>query len=277
MVDNAFGEVTERLRRSTVQVHTSGASCGSGVIWNADGQVVTNAHVLREGRTRVDLWNGRQVAAHVLKRDGKRDVALLQVQAEQLTVAAHGDSDNLRPGELVIAVGNPFGFVGAVSTGVIHRVGGLRGFAQPWIVSDVRLAPGNSGGPLANARGEVVGINTMIAGGLACAISSNYVARFLNQAHLGVTIRPMPLDLNSGNVGFVVLEISPQSPAERASLRPGDVLVGAAEKPFHSLKDLEDALSSTREGRLEIEFRRGASGRARRVVAQLSQASVRAV
>ncbi len=102
---NAFGEVTERLRRSTVQVHTSGASSGSGVIWNADGQIVTNAHVLREGRTRVDLWNGRQVAAHVLKQDGKRDIALLQVQADELLVAAHGDSDALRPGELVIAVG----------------------------------------------------------------------------------------------------------------------------------------------------------------------------
>src|SRR5260370_406021 len=276
MVDNAFGEVTERLRRSTVQVHTSGASCGSGVIWNADGQVVTNAHVLREGRTRVDLWNGRQVAAHVLKRDGKRDVALLQVQAEQLTVAAHGDSDNLRPGELVIAVGNPFGFVGAVSTGVIHSTGRLHGFAQPWIVSDVRLAPGNSGGPLANARGEVVGINTMIAAGLACAISSNYVSQFLSHAHLGVTVRPMALDRTSGSLGLMVLEVTPQSPAERASLRPGDVLIGAAEKPFHSLQDLEDALSSSREGRLDIEFRRGASMRARRAGAQVRQASVRA-
>jgi serine protease Do len=269
MVDNAFGEVTERLRRSTVQVHTSGASSGSGVIWNADGQVVTNAHVLREGRTQVDLWNGQKVAAHVLKRDGKRDIALLQVQAEELEVAAHGDSDALRPGELVIAVGNPFGFVGAVSTGVIHSTGRMRGFAQPWIMSDVRLAPGNSGGPLANARGEVVGINTMIAGGLACAIAANCVVRFLSHAHLGVTVRPLPL-------GLVVLEVTPQSPAERASLRPGDILISAAAKPFHSLKDLEDALSSTREGRLEIEFRRGASTRARRVVAQVGLASARA-
>src|SRR5260370_42715273 len=89
-------------------------------------------------------------------------------------------------------------------------------------------------------------------------------SQFLSQAHLGVTIRPMPLDRSSGNLGFVVLEISPQSPAERASLRPGDVLVGAAEKPIHSLHDLEDALSSSREGQREIEFRRGESRRARR-------------
>jgi serine protease Do len=269
MVGNAFGEVTERLRRSTVQVHANHASSGSGVIWNADGQIVTNAHVLRDGHAQVELWNGRQVIAHVLKRDRRRDIALLQIQAEDLLVATHGDSDAMRPGELVIAVGNPFGFVGAVSTGVVHSVGRLRGFEQPWIVSDLRLAPGNSGGPLANARGDVVGINTMIAGGLACAIASNSVVRFLSRAHLGVTVRPMPL-------GLAVLEVTPQSPAERASLRPGDILIGAAAKPFHSLKDLEDALSSTREGRLEIEFRRGASTRARRVVAQVGLASVRA-
>jgi serine protease Do len=269
MVDNAFGEVTERLRRSTVQVHTSGASSGSGVIWNADGQVVTNAHVLREGRTQVDLWNGQKVAAHVLKRDGKRDIALLQVQAEELEVAAHGDSDALRPGELVIAVGNPFGFVGAVSTGVIHSTGRMRGFAQPWIMSDVRLAPGNSGGPLANARGEVVGINTMIAGGLAYAISSSYVEEYLSYPHLGVTIRSMAL-------GLEILEVSPKSPADQASLRPGDILISAAEEPFHSLKDLENALRSARDGLLQIEFRRGASLRPRRVVARLGLVSEKA-
>jgi serine protease Do len=269
MVDNAFGEVTERLRRSTVQVHTSGASSGSGVIWSADGQVVTNAHVLREGRTQVDLWNGQKVAAHVLKRDGKRDIALLQVQADELQVAAHGDSDALRPGELVIAVGNPFGFVGAVSTGVIHSTGRLHGFAQPWIVSDVRLAPGNSGGPLANARGEVVGINTMIAGGLACAISSNYVEEFLRHPHLGVTVRPMAQ-------GLEILEVSPKSPADRASLRQGDILISAAEKPFHSVRDLENALTSARDGLLQIEFRRGVSVRPRRVVARIGRAAEKA-
>ena len=263
MMDNAFGEVTERLRRSTVQVRASRASSGSGVIWNADGHVVTNAHVLREGQANVELWNGRQLAAHVLKNDPRRDLALLQIEEDDLVVAANGDSDSLRPGELVIAVGNPFGFTGAVSTGVIHSVG------KPWIVSDVRLAPGNSGGPLANARGEVVGINTMIAGGLACAIASNRVERFLSQPHFGVTVRPL-------DVGLVILEVSPKSPAERASLRPGDILIGAAEKPFHSLKDLEEALSSTREGLLQIEFRRGASGRPRRVVARLGVASEKA-
>jgi serine protease Do len=276
MVDNAFGEITERLRRSTVQVHTSGAGSGSGIIWSSDGQIVTNAHVLREGRVEVELWNGRRLGAHILRRDHRRDVALLQVEDDPLHAAALGNSDGLRPGELVIAVGNPFGFTGAVSTGIVHSVGRLRGFAQPWIMSDVRLAPGNSGGPLANARGCVVGINTMIAGGLACAISSNYVAQFLSRAQLGVTVRAGALDQSSGNLGFVILEISPESPAERASLLAGDVLIRAAGKPFHSLKDLEDALSLSNAGRLEIEFHRGASLRRRTVVVQAGPASARA-
>ena len=268
-MDDAFGEVTERLRRSTVQVRSSQASSGSGVIWNSKGHVVTNAHVLGEGPANVALWNGRQVVAHVLKSDPGRDLALLQIQADDLAAAVHGDSTTLRPGELVIAVENPFGFTGAVSTGVMHSVRRLRGSEQPWIVSDVRLAPGNSGGPLANARGEVVGINTMIVRGLACAIATGCVVQFLSQLHFGVTVRPM-------SQGLVILEVSPQSPAERASLRPGDVLIGTAEKPFHSLKDLEHALSSTREGLLQIEFRRGPSARSRRVVAQLRVLSEKA-
>jgi serine protease Do len=120
----------------------------------------------------------------------------------------------------------------------------------------VRLAPGSSGGPLANARGEVVGLNTMIAGGLGFAVPSNAVERFLNQFQLGVVIQPVA-------TGLLVLEITPQSPAERASLRPGDVLTG-----FRSPEDLQAALHSSQEGRVELEFRRGADKRTRRVVAR---------
>lgn len=282
MVGDAFGEVTERLRRFTVQVHSGRAGSGSGVIWRADGQVVTNAHVLRSSPAEVEFWNGRRVAARVLKSDPRRDLASLQVESAELPCAVQGDSDALRPGELVIAVGSPFGFVGAVSTGVVHNVGPLGGLGtRPWVVSDVRLAPGNSGGPLANARGEVVGLNTMIAGGLALAIPSKLVTQFLSrpdrgQVRLGVTIRPVPLDRNLGRVGFVVLEITPQSPAERASLLPGDILVGAADKSFRSLDDLEDALHSSGAGPLEIDFRRGGSTRTRRVVVQVVPEVVRA-
>jgi serine protease Do len=248
MDGDVFGEVAEKLRRSTVQLQGSRNS-GSGVVWGSDGKILTNAHVLREGPARVEFWNGRHATGRVLKIDRRRDLAVLQVEPVDVPSAAHGNSDALRPGELVIAVGSPFGFTGAVSTGVVVHGG-------PWIGSNVRLAPGSSGGPLANARGEVVGLNTMIAGGLALAIPSKSVERFLNQLRLGVVIRPVA-------AGLLVLEIDPQSPAERASLRPGDVLTG-----FRSPEDLETALRSSHEGRVELEFRRGADSRKRRVVAR---------
>jgi serine protease Do len=248
MDGDVFGEVAERIRRSTVQLRGSRNS-GSGVVWGTDGKILTNAHVLREGTARVEFWNGRQAPARVLKSDRRRDVAVLQAEASGVSAAIHGDSDALRPGELVIAVGSPFGFTGALSTGVVVHGG-------PWLVSNVRLAPGSSGGPLANARGEVVGLNTMIAGGLGFAVPSNAVERFLNQFQLGVVIQSVA-------TGLLVLEITPQSPAERASLRPGDVLTG-----FRSPEDLQAALHSSQEGRVELEFRRGADKRTRRVVAR---------
>lgn len=272
MLGDAFGEVAERLRRVTVQVFVGGNSRGSGVVWNAAGLVLTNAHVLAERSMQVVLWNGRRLAASVQKKDRRRDLALLQIDVDGLSSAIPGDSDALRPGELVIAVGSPFGFVGAVSTGVIHSVGPFAGTARAWVVSDVRLAPGNSGGPLANAQGQVIGVNTMIAGGLALAIPSRSVEQFLEgsaagHVYLGVTARPVPLERS---VGFLVLEIAPQSPAERASLLPGDLLIGAAHRLFGSADDLENALHASRDGKLEIEFRRGASRHNRRVVAQLT-------
>jgi serine protease Do len=282
MLGDAFGEVTERLRRVTVQVLAGGASRGSGVVWSEDGQVVTNAHVVQESRVQVELWNGRRLAARVRNTDRRRDLSSLQVDADGLASAIPGDSDALRPGELVIAVGSPYGFIGAVSTGVIHSVGARAGFAERrWVVSDVRLAPGNSGGPLANAQGQVVGLNTMIAGGLALAIPSGSVAHFFSRtssghAYLGVTARPVPLARDAGRVGFLVLEIASQSPAEQASLLPGDLLVGAAGRPFRSAEDLEGALHSNHGGQLELEFRRGSSKQIRKVVAQVAVEAVRA-
>jgi len=282
MLGDGFGEVTERLRRVTVQVLIGGGSRGSGVIWNADGQVVTNAHVLRENRIQVELWNGRKLDARVRRSDRRRDLAALQVDADGLSSAAVGDSDALRPGELAIAVGTPFGFIGAVSTGVIHSVGPISGFAAgTWVVSDVRLAPGNSGGPLANAQGQVIGVNTMIAGGLALAIPSRSVAQYLarsaaGHAYLGVTARPVPMDGVPGRIGMLVLEIDPQSAAQRASLLPGDLLVSVAGRPFRTAEDLQDALHSSPGGKLELEFRRGGSRQIRKVVAQVSAEPVRA-
>ena len=175
-----FGEIAEQLRRSTVLIHAGGCGAGSGVIWSSDGIVVTNAHVVHGSRVSVQLWDGREFEAAIQSRDARRDLAQLRIAAANLPAASAADSAELRPGELAIAIGNPLGFVGALATGVIHAVGPLRGLGrQDWVQADVRLAPGNSGGPLANAHGRVVGINTMVAGSLALAIPSNAVRDFL--------------------------------------------------------------------------------------------------
>src|SRR5258705_13171475 len=115
--------------------------------------------------------------------DSRRDLAALCIAASGLPAVSVADSSQIRPGELVIAIGNPLGFVGALSTGVIQAVGPLRGIgSQQWVQAGVRLAPGNSGGPLADARGRVIGVNTTVAGGLALAIPD---------AWLGVTVHPV--------------------------------------------------------------------------------------
>ena len=132
----------------------------------------------------------------------------------------------------MIAVGNPFGFQGAMTMGVVHAVGPLRGLGgRSWVQADVRLAPGNSGGPLADVHGRVVGINTMVAGRLALAIPSNDVARFLlgdtGGRWLGVSVSPVRLpEPSEARAGLAVLEIEPGSPAALASLLPGDILLG---------------------------------------------------
>ncbi len=236
-----WGDVAERLRRATVQVRAvgGGRGAGSGVVWDADGLIVTNAHVLRGPRLEVELWDGRTMLAAVVSRDARRDLAALRIGARDLEPAAAGDSDALRPGELVMAVGSPLGFAGALSTGTVHSAG------DGWVRAAVRLAPGNSGGPLANARGQVVGINTAILNGLGLAVPSNTVRDFLVRGArpaLGAVLEPVPL-------GLRILELDPGGAAERANLRAGDVLLTRRE-------DLDAALDSGR-GVLRLHFLRG--------------------
>ena len=183
-IDGDLTAVTERLRRITVQVHGSSGGTGSGVIWISNGLIVTNAHVAR-GRAAVVLPDGRAIEARGLAWDPEYDLAALALDAEGLSAADVGDSDRLRVGDLVVAVGSPFGLVGAVTAGVIHAIGPRRTAGSSFIRADLRLAPGNSGGPLADARGRVIGINAMIVGGLALAVPSNVVARFLAPLRYG--------------------------------------------------------------------------------------------
>jgi serine protease Do len=247
------------------------------VIWSSDGLVVSNAHVVQGGRVNVQLWDGREFAAAIISRDARRDLAQLRIEAENLPAASAADSSQVRPGELAIAVGNPMGFVGALATGVIHSVGPLRGLGrQTWVQADVRLAPGNSGGPLADAQGRVIGINTMVAGRLALAIPSNAVRDFLSagpaSAWLGVTLHAtlVPQATGAGTkFGLVILEVEPGSPADLASLLPGDILLGTEEKQFRAIEDLADALQGSGPRVLRVEFLRGDYTRVRRVSVQM--------
>ena len=287
-----FGEIAEELRRSTVMIHGMGHGSGSGVIWSCDGSIVTNAHVVRGTHAEVEIWDGRRLRAVVAGRDTVLDLALLRpidglVAAAEynLPSAAMADSSLVRPGELAIAIGNPLGFVGALSTGVIHALGPVRGLGKrSWLQANVRLAPGNSGGPLADARGRIIGINTMVAGGLALAIPSNSVREFLTQdfsaesrpeSWLGVTLRPVQLPRPGATadfhraVGLLLLEVEPESPASAASLLPGDILLGTSESAFDSTMDLSRALQGTGSRLLRLEFLRGDYSRIRRVTVQL--------
>ena len=272
-----FGEIAEQLRRSTVLIHSGGRGLGSGVIWSSDGVLVTNAHVAHGSRPTVQLWDGREFEAVAQSRDPRRDLAQLRINASNLPAANPADSSQVRPGELVIAIGNPLGFVGALATGVIHGVGPIRRLgSHSWVQANVRLAPGNSGGPLADARGRVVGINTMVAGRLALAIPSNEVQDFLTagpaDGWLGVTVHPafIPRPASRGKTfGLVVLEIEPESPAAQASLLAGDILLGAEEKPFRSIDDLSHVLRGRGPRVLRFEFLRGDYNRVRRVTVQL--------
>ena len=270
-----LGEVAEQLRRSTVLIHAGGS--GSGIIWSTEGIIVTNAHVARGSRLGVQLWDGRELKARIMSRNPRRDIAVLRVNATDLPAAAVGDSSQVRPGELAIAIGNPLGFIGALATGTIHTTGRLRGLGPyPWIQANLRLAPGNSGGPLANAHGRIIGINTMVAGRLALAIPSNAVQDTLSSgpsdSWLGVTVHParVPQAVGRGSAfGLVVLEIEPASPAANASLLPGDILLGTEEKPFASIDDLSRVLRGNGPRLARLEFLRGDYLHVRRVSVQL--------
>jgi serine protease Do len=278
-VVTGLGEIAEKLRRSTVVIQSGSRGSGSGVIWSSDGSIITNAHVARGMHVKIQLWDGREFDAVIASRDARRDLALLRIGAMNLPSVSVADSSQVRPGELAIAIGNPLGFVGALTTGVIYTVGPLRGLgSQSWVQADVRLAPGNSGGPLADARGCLIGINTMIAGRLALAIPSNAVRDFLStgpsDAWLGVTVHPVRIPRRSAapNVqafGLLLCEVQPDSPASSASLMPGDILLGTEEQSFASLGDLAKILQGSNRRLLRLEFLRGDYSLVRRVTVQL--------
>jgi len=261
----AVADLVEQARPGVVEVRSGGRGTGAGVIWPGEGLVLTNNHVVawgrrRRGGVRVTLHDGRALEAEVVKRSRGLDLALLRLRGETggLTAAPVGDSDALRVGELVYAIGHPWGNPGTATAGVVSGLGvpGGRsrwgGSSARYVRSDVALAPGNSGGPLLNARGEVIGINAMIFGRTALSIPSNTAKTWAagsgdGRPRLGVGVSPVRLPASGrpeegDTAGLVIHSIEEDGPAATAGLLVGDVLLGVAGEP-PSIGVFQEALS----------------------------------
>ncbi len=190
----ALVNAVQRVQRSVVVVQNGHRGAGAGVIWRPGGYVVTNYHVVAGGRARLTLANDRQVLARLVANDPEIDLALLQVDNGvyppafgEMPPALIADSRSLKVGQIVFAVGHPWGQRGYVTSGILSSLGeaATRGPRRSVAIirSDVTLAPGNSGGPLVNAVGGVIGVNTLVIGGdLGVAIPSHIVEEFVTQA-----------------------------------------------------------------------------------------------
>lgn len=251
---------------------------GSGFVFTPDGLVLTNSHVVHDAsRIQVSLPDGRQFPAHLIGDDPATDLAVVRLDridsdASNLTAVTFGDSQTLRVGQLAIAIGNPYGFQYTVTAGVVSALGrSLRSYSgrmiDDVIQTDASLNPGNSGGPLVSSNGRVIGVNTatiMGAQGLCFAIGINtakFVAsRLLHQgrirrAYIGVEAQTVPLhrrivrfyDLPK-ETGVIVLAAENGSPAQKAGLREGDVIVAFGGQPVAGVDDLHRLLTDTQVG-----------------------------
>lgn len=192
ILDEAMAEIIMRVQRSLVVVHNDRRGAGAGVIWRSGGYIVTNHHVIAHGKPMVSLPDGSERPARIIAQTPDFDLALLQIDAPDAPHALIADSRGVRVGQIVFAVGHPWGQRGYVTAGVIssldtaHTRNGHGSI--PIIRSDVLLAPGNSGGPLVNAAGGVLGINTMIVGGdQGVAVPSQVVEAFVSES-LGIQV-----------------------------------------------------------------------------------------
>ncbi len=279
----AVREVTEKLEPAVISVGLSdGRGGGSGVVLgteasSATATAVTNAHVVRglrraQGRSggiEVTLSGGSPVPAEVLGDDPPSDLAVVRFAPEEKpTIATLGDAGNLVVGQLVVAIGNPLGFQRSVTAGVVSALGrSIRGesgrLIENVIQTDAAINPGNSGGPLADASGRVVGINTAIIGGaqgigFAIPVSNTFrrvvftlvTEGRVRRAYLGVVVASRPARTRNGFEGGAGVEsVAPNSPAERAGVKPQDIIVGFGDEPVRSNDDLLSRLDESAIGR----------------------------
>lgn len=188
----ALAEVCDRVCASVVQVRDRSRGAGAGTIWHAEGLIVTNAHVVHQGPLKVALSDGRVLDARLLARDEQHDLAALAVEASDLPTIELGSARRMHPGQWVMALGHPWGVANAVTEGVLIGVGRqlpeLPLASQDWVVADLHLRPGNSGGPLVDAHGRLIGVNTLMnSSGVGVAVSVEAVKEFLRRA-LGTTV-----------------------------------------------------------------------------------------
>ena len=179
-LSDAVSKVAARMQQITVRVKGSRGGQGCGTVWHSSGLIVTNAHVAGATLHAIEFANGQQAPGRLVARDPGVDLAALAVSIGPLAAATSRSAATMRAGEMVLALGNPFGDFGAIAAGIVHRQVGN----SPWLLADIRLAPGNSGGPLADATGAVVGINSMIVDNLGCAVTSDTIEAFLRRFHL---------------------------------------------------------------------------------------------
>ncbi|HYF08492.1 MAG TPA: DegQ family serine endoprotease [Acetobacteraceae bacterium] len=259
------GSAAPRARRTMGQ--------GSGFIIAAEGLIVTNNHVVGNAeRVMVELADGRDLEARVVGTDPQTDLALIRVQSDApLPFVVFGDSDALRVGQWVLAMGNPFGLGGSATAGIVSARGRQIG-AGPYddfIQTDAPINPGNSGGPLFSAAGEVVGVNTAIFSpsggniGIGFAVPSNLVRRIVEDLRtqgrvergwLGVSLQPLDPELARAlglpqAQGALIRGVEPGSPAARAGLRAGDVVVALDGRPVEDPRELAGVVAQARPGR----------------------------
>jgi S1-C subfamily serine protease len=247
---------------------------GSGVVITPDGFVLTSAHVVAgAGRGIASFVDGTELAVEVVGSDPLSDLAVLRTEPGDLTPAELGDAGTLRVGQLVVAIGNPNGFAGSVTAGVVSalgrslptRSGSATRIVENVIQTDAALNPGNSGGALADGAGRVVGVNTAVAGvGLGLAVPINATTRKIvgalmaegrfRRAYLGIAggSRPLPPRLAAAlgrRTGIEVVEVVEGSPADRAGLRPEDLIVDVDSEPVGGVDDLQRLMAGELIGR----------------------------